>query len=105
MEHSITAAEFARKYKAGDLSSAQIIDVREPYEWEMVHLEQAVLIPMNTIPERLQDIDMDQPAYILCAHGVRSWHVTHYLLRAGFQQIINVEGGMAEVELHLKPEV
>lgn len=96
-KHHITVAEFIDKLDSGDLESALIIDVREPYEWEQYHLEQATLIPMNSIPERWKEFPMDKDIYLLCAHGVRSWHVMNYLKENGLERVINVEGGMAEI--------
>ncbi|MBP1933501.1 rhodanese-like domain-containing protein [Ammoniphilus resinae] len=101
-DHFISAGQFVEKYKARVLKPEQVIDVREPYEWEMFHLEESTLIPMNTIPEQLEQLPKDQPLYIVCGHGVRSWHVTNFLLQQGFDQVINVEGGMAEVALFLQ---
>lgn len=96
-KHNITATEFVKLYEQGALDQSQIIDVREPHEWQMYHLDQAIHIPMNTIPEKQQDISQEKPVYILCAHGVRSWHVTSYLIQQGLTNVINVEGGMAEI--------
>ncbi|WP_052947660.1 rhodanese-like domain-containing protein [Aneurinibacillus tyrosinisolvens] len=100
-KYSITSNDFAQLYRDGQLDEAYIMDVREPYEWEMYHLEKARLLPMNSVPEHLDQLDKDQTVYVVCAHGVRSWHVTNYLLRNGFDKVVNVEGGMAEVALHL----
>lgn len=96
-KHNISANEFVELYEQGALDEAQIIDVREPYEWEMYHLDKAIHIPMNTIPEKQQEISKEKPVYLVCAHGVRSWHVTNYLLHQGLHNVINVEGGMAEI--------
>jgi rhodanese-related sulfurtransferase len=95
--HSITAVEFVEKFVNGDLDQTEIIDVREPYEWEMYHLEKAKLIPMNTIPEHTDQLRGDKTIFLVCAHGVRSWHVMNYLLQNGVNNVVNVEGGMAEV--------
>ncbi|AMA74140.1 MULTISPECIES: rhodanese-like domain-containing protein [Aneurinibacillus] len=101
-KHTIAAEEFAAQYKAGKLDEAYIMDVREPYEWEAGHLDKAHHVPMNTVPERLAELNKTETMYIVCAHGVRSWHVTQYLLGNGFEHVINVEGGMAEIEQYLK---
>lgn len=97
-KHIIAADEFAAKYKNGELDHAYIMDVREEYEWEAGHLDKAHLVPMNTVPAKLAELDKTKTMYIICAHGVRSWHVTQYLVGNGFEQVVNVEGGMAEVE-------
>lgn len=79
------------------LAKEQIIDVREQQEWEYYHLEASIHIPMNTIPHRLGDIEDDKPLYIVCAHGVRSEAVCHYLEEQGYSSLHNVTGGMAAI--------
>ncbi|MEW9669699.1 rhodanese-like domain-containing protein [Ammoniphilus sp. 3BR4] len=96
-QHYIHASDFVKKLEQGELDQSLIIDVREPYEWEQYRLEQATLIPMNTIPSKWTELPADRDIYLVCAHGVRSWHVMSFLLQNGLQRAINVEGGMAEI--------
>ncbi len=75
-----------------------VLDVREGYEWNQVHLPldkgfTVVHIPMNSIPERLDELPRDRPIAVLCAHGSRSYGVTHYLAEQGFQAR-SVSGGI-----------
>ncbi|WP_405079524.1 rhodanese-like domain-containing protein [Paenibacillus chitinolyticus] len=83
------------------LKGIRIVDVREPYEWDYYHLEEPELIPMNTIPERLDELAGDADLYVVCAHGVRSEMVCGYLERNGFDpdKLVNVEGGMAALAM------
>lgn len=99
--HHISASEFVKQYRSGGLNQAKVIDVREPYEWDMYHLDQALHMPMNTIPMNLDQLPMEEELFIVCAHGVRSWYVVNYLLQNGFNKVINVEGGMAEIQMIL----
>jgi rhodanese-related sulfurtransferase len=99
--YHISAEEFARKYKSGDLHPGEVIDVREPEEWRMVRLEHCKWIPMGKIPERLQELDRNQKIYVMCAHGIRSLHVVQFLINNGFADVVNVDGGLAEVSLYL----
>ncbi|MGZ9849403.1 rhodanese-like domain-containing protein [Macrococcus psychrotolerans] len=73
-----------------------IIDIREDFEVQMGMLEDALHIPMNTIPEHLNELDSDKTYYIVCAHGVRSERVTQYLTEQHYKAV-NVQGGMAEI--------
>ncbi|RKD25672.1 hypothetical protein BEP19_01645 [Ammoniphilus oxalaticus] len=100
--HNISASDFVALYKKDGLKQSKIIDVREQHEWDMIHLEQACLIPMNTIPENLEQLSKEQDLYIVCAHGVRSLHVTNYLVHLGYARTINVEGGMAAIAMLLE---
>jgi rhodanese-related sulfurtransferase len=74
-----------------------VIDVREQYEWDYYHLDDSLLIPMNSVPGRLHEIPQNQDVFVICAHGVRSEMVCAYLRENGYDRVINVDGGMAAV--------
>lgn len=98
---SIAPKAFLQQYEAGNLGDAQIIDVREQMEWDYYHLENTDLIPMSSIPAKLQVISKEKTTYFICAHGVRSYHACQYLSDAGYSKVVNVEGGMAAVSMLL----
>ncbi|OMF35194.1 sulfurtransferase [Paenibacillus sp. FSL H8-0548] len=81
----------------GEIDGNQVIDVREAFEWDFYHMDASILIPMNTIPTRLGEIDDSKPIYIVCAHGVRSAAVCQYLEEQGYSSLHNVTGGMAAI--------
>lgn len=81
----------------GKIEGSQIIDVREEFEWDFYHMEASVLIPMNTIPARMHELDDSKPIYIICAHGVRSAAVCNYLEEQGYSRLHNITGGMAAI--------
>jgi rhodanese-related sulfurtransferase len=91
----IEPSDFLQMVESVGLGDSLFIDVRESYEWEYYHLEEAELVPMNTIPGRLGELPRERTIYLVCAHGVRSVHVCHYLMQQGFENVVNVEGGMA----------
>ncbi|MDF2961063.1 MAG: sulfurtransferase [Paenibacillus sp.] len=95
----ISPREFTAKLNNSELGDALIIDVREKMEWDYYHLEEALLIPMNTVPNQLEQLPRDKKLYIVCAHGVRSAHVCYYLREQGYEDVVNVEGGMAAVAM------
>jgi rhodanese-related sulfurtransferase len=70
-----------------------IIDVREPFEWQAGRIEGARYISMGEIPTRLDEIDDTRPLVAICRSGTRSAEVTEFLRRKGFT-IDNLEGGM-----------
>jgi rhodanese-related sulfurtransferase len=96
-ETHIRPDQFLSKLEAGEIDSKQVIDVREKQEWEYYHLEGTQHIPMNIVPEKLEELAKDRKLYLICAHGVRSDMVCHFLQEQGFEQAINVLGGMAAV--------
>jgi rhodanese-related sulfurtransferase len=49
-----------------------LLDVREEWEFQAGHIEGAVPMPMNTISDRLSELDRQQPIVCICHHGARS---------------------------------
>ena len=91
LEMSVTEAK-----QRLDAAPAQtvLIDVREPYEWEICHLADAELIPMRQIPGRAGGLPRDRHLLIYCHSGVRSLRVTEYLRAQGFEAVTNIAGGI-----------
>lgn len=62
---------------------ATVIDVRESDEYAAGHVPGAQLIPLGLVPVRLQDLPRDEPVYVVCQSGGRSWQAAQLLDRAG----------------------
>jgi rhodanese-related sulfurtransferase len=75
-----------------------LVDVREPWELELAAIRieglRALHIPMNSIPERLSELDASQPVVCICHHGARSAQVVAFLERQGFESVYNLAGGI-----------
>lgn len=71
---------------------AYVLDVREPYEYADGHVPGAVLIPMNELPTRMDEVPRGQPVYVICRSGGRSLTSTHQLRDAG-HEAYSVGGG------------
>tara|TARA_B100001250_G_C19146097_1_gene505901 strand:+ start:68 stop:400 length:333 start_codon:yes stop_codon:yes gene_type:complete len=89
---TLTAVELKGLMEAE--SSIQIIDVREPFEWDICHIKGAQLIPVNSIPNRKEKINKNQKTVVYCHHGMRSQRVIDYLNIEGFDNLLNLEGGI-----------
>ena len=89
----ITAEELQREMseKAADLV---LIDVREPHEWDIVHIEGARLIPLGQLPERLSELDGHAEIVTHCHHGARSMKALEILKGAGFGKVRSLAGGI-----------
>lgn len=72
----------------------QLLDVRQPNEYENEHLPGAILIPLKQLPERLADLDRQKPLLVYCAVGGRSRAAAQYLAGEGFAEVYNVSGGI-----------
>ena len=71
-----------------------LVDVREPFEYADGHVETAVLMPLAQVVELARDLPRDEPVYVICRSGNRSLQASEALVRAGFQDVRNVDGGM-----------
>lgn len=83
----------------------QLIDVRETSEWNICHIEGALLMPMNSIPNRMEEIDKSQKTVMYCHHGVRSQRVIDYLQCQGFDNLLNLQGGIHAWAMQVDPEM
>jgi rhodanese-related sulfurtransferase len=71
-----------------------LLDVRTPEEWNEMHVEGAVLIPLDELPNRLAEVPKDGPVMVICRSGNRSQAGRDILKNAGFQQVTSVAGGI-----------
>ena len=71
-----------------------LLDVRQPWEFDICKIENSVLIPMAQIPSRFESLDINRETVVICHHGIRSRRVGNYLEQAGFDNIINLSGGV-----------
>jgi rhodanese-related sulfurtransferase len=72
--------------------NAFVLDVREDWEFEAGHAPTAHHIPLNSVPERLEELPKEQQIYIICKSGGRSMRAADYLLAQGFD-VVSVAGG------------
>ncbi|MFT6589983.1 MAG: rhodanese-related sulfurtransferase [Rhodoferax sp.] len=89
--------------------SPLVLDVREPHELAMAHIEadgfELLTIPMGVIPPRLHELDPAQPIACLCHHGMRSMQVASFLKARGFEHVANIVGGIHAWSAELDPRV
>lgn len=84
--------ELNKRLQNGD--EIHLIDVRETHEYDICHLN-AVLIPMNTIPENIGKIPRDKTVVLYCHHGMRSAMMIKYLEgEYGFKNLVNLSTGI-----------
>jgi rhodanese-related sulfurtransferase len=102
----ITPQEVKRKLDSGEAVS--ILDVREPAEYQQARIEGAMLVPMNTVPAALQELDAKAGEALLvvyCHHGVRSLNVANWLRNQGVENVVSMAGGIDRWSLEIDPSV
>ena len=71
-----------------------LLDVRQPWEYDVCRLDNSKLVPMGRIPAQVDELDKDRETVVICHHGIRSRQVALYLEQAGFSNVINLKGGV-----------
>jgi rhodanese-related sulfurtransferase len=89
---SITVGELKSRLDAGE--SLVLLDVREPWEYETARIEGSTLVPMREMETRFGELDPSAETVVICHHGTRSAFITQLLDRAGFDNVLNLEGGV-----------
>lgn len=82
-----------------------LLDVREPWEVALVSLPGSLAIPMGEIPARLEDLPRDRPLVVFCHHGARSLRVVQLLRQRGFEQAVNLTGGIDAYARRIDPDL
>jgi len=89
------SAQELRAYLDAAAEQPLLLDVREPWEFDKARIEGATLLPMRSVPDRLQELDPERETVVICHHGIRSRMVGHFLESQGFSNVINLNGGVA----------
>ncbi len=86
----ISVAEAYQRYQQGVF----VLDVRTPQEWEAYHAPNTTLIPLDELPQRVDEVPRDQEVVVICRSGNRSQVGRDILLQAGFENVTSVAGGL-----------
>ena len=89
---TITSRQLAKRLKRGD--RIDLVDVREPHELAISHLEGARNIPLGVLSSQLDELDPAQEIILFCKSGSRSSRALEILLSAGFQKVKHLGGGI-----------
>jgi len=96
-------AELSERLANGDRLT--VIDVREPLEHEIASLPFAVLVPLGSLPGRVEELRRDEPVVVVCHHGIRSASACSWLVREGFADVTNLSGGIDAWSTDVDPGV
>ncbi len=100
----ITVQELKEKMDAGE--DFQLIDVRQPNEWEIAKIEGAKLIPLGEIIQRMDELDDSKEIVMQCKSGGRSARAIMMLQQAGFKgDMANLIGGIGAWSAEIDPDV
>ena len=99
----IAPDELSERLSRGE--PVELIDVREPYEWEIARIEGARLVPLGTIAGAVGSLDPAREYVVYCHHGSRSAAAVEFLRDRGFGRARNLEGGIDRWSAEVDPSV
>jgi len=99
----ITALELKARFDAGE--SVSLVDVRRPLEWQIVHLDGSLLIPLAELEQRLNELDPSDDVVVLCRSGIRSARAVALLRAQGFDHARHLIGGLISWAQDVDPSI
>jgi rhodanese-related sulfurtransferase len=105
MVQQISVSELQQKLKAGE--PVYLVDVRQAWEHETAALAGSVLVPLNELQERADEIAPPKGALVVayCHHGVRSLSAAALLEQAGHEKVVSLRGGIDAWSLEIDPRM
>ena len=100
---TITAIDLKQKFDRHD--KFVLVDVREPFEYEITHIPGSKLIPLGELPARLSELDSADEIVLQCKSGSRSAKALRILQETGFRKLSNLEGGITAWSDDVDPTV
>jgi adenylyltransferase/sulfurtransferase len=102
-EWEIDPVEVKKRIDRGE--RFQLIDVREPHEYQICNIPAARLIPLGDLPKRVNELDSSIELVAHCKSGVRSGKAVDFLRQAGFRKVKNMKGGILAWSDKVDPSV
>jgi len=92
----ISTADLRARIDAGE--NIMLLDVRQPAEYAEQHIPNSILIPLGELPERIDEIEeyRDKEIVVICRSGNRSGQACMFLTMSGFENVLNMRGGMLQ---------
>ncbi len=94
MTQQISPGEVLRRLRDEGREKPLLLDVREPWEFDYCHIEGSMLLPMNDVPRRMDELRKDAEIVVICHHGIRSYRIARLLEHHGFSRVYNLQGGV-----------
>jgi len=99
----VTADEVKGELDAG--KELVLLDVRDPHEYEITHIDGAKFIPLGELPARLDELDDHADVVTYCHHGARSLKALEILKAAGFAKVRSLRGGIDAWAVNVEREM
>jgi len=97
----IDVAELQGMISAG--TDVELVDVREAWEVDICRIADSKSIPLSELQQRTGELASEKPLVMICHHGMRSYHATLWLRQNGFENAINLAGGIDAWAREIEP--
>ena len=104
MVEAISPVELQRKLQA-EPGGLLLLDVREPFEFEICRIQDSLNIPLGEITRRRDELDEDRSTVVICHHGMRSLQAAMWLEQNGFSNVFNLAGGIEAWANDIEPDM
>ncbi|MBV1774699.1 sulfurtransferase [Burkholderiaceae bacterium DAT-1] len=99
----ISASQLAEWLNDPHRTPPSLIDVREPDEFAYCHIPGAINMPLSDFMRHAESLDQDATLVMICHHGMRSYQAGAWLERQGFDEVINLSGGVEAWSVTVDP--
>jgi rhodanese-related sulfurtransferase len=99
----LSPTDLARWRADGTRVAPLLVDVREPWEFDVCHIAGSRLVSLGQLPAHIDEMPRDRPLVLVCHHGNRSYHAAAWLQRIGFTDVHNLRGGVAAWAAEVDP--
>ena len=101
----LTPGELARWREDATRQPPVLVDVREPWEFELARIEGSLLVPLGQLPSRVDELPRDRPLVMVCHTGRRSQNAAMFLAQSGFADVQNLSGGVERWAVEIDPSM
>ena len=101
----LTPGELARWREDATRQPPVLVDVREPWEFELARIEGSLLVPLGQLPHRVDELPRDRPLVMVCHTGRRSQNAAMFLAQSGFSDVRNLAGGVEAWAVEVDPSM
>ena len=93
------------KRKLATNGSVLLVDVREPFEYDIARIEGSRLVPLRELSASIEEIPRDKEVIVMCKSGARSAQAVEFLRQQGFDQVFNLDGGIDAWAAEIDPDM
>ena len=82
-----------------------LVDVREPWEFDLCRIEGSMLVPLGELPRRVEELPRGRALVMVCHTGRRSQNAAMFLVQSGFDGVQNLKGGVEGWAVEVDPSM